>query len=71
MRSTGHGPAENAPFSSAWLYVLSCYQYCERESVGEEPSAMAVRLAQDYMRGIADKVKALLLRLSEVDRLLH
>ena len=66
MRSAVQGSRENAPFCSAWLYVLSCFQYCEDESIGEEPSAVAVRLAQDYMRGIADKIKALLLRLSEV-----
>ena len=70
MRSTIQGPVNNTPFSSAWLYVLSCFQHAEHKSVGEEPSAKAVRLAQDYMRGIDDKVKALLLRLFEV-KLLH
>ncbi len=66
MRSTVQGPAEGALFSSAWLYVLSCFQYRQGDSVREQPSSMAVRLGDDYMKGIADKVKTLLLRISEV-----
>ncbi len=71
MRSTVQGPAEGALFSSAWLYVLSCFQYRHGDSVREQPSSMAVRLGDDYMKGIADKVKALLLRISEVEPLSH
>lgn len=66
MRSTVQGSAEGALFSSAWLYVLSCFQYRQGDSVREQPASMAVRLGDDYMKGIADKVKALLLRISEV-----
>ncbi|KAL0028311.1 hypothetical protein WJX79_009350 [Trebouxia sp. C0005] len=65
MRSTVQGPAEGALFSSAWLYVLSCFQYRQGDSVHEQPFSMAVRLGDDYMKGIADKVKTLLLRISE------
>lgn len=65
------GPAEGALFSSAWLYVLSCFQYRQGDSVREQPSSMAVRLGDDYMQGIADKVKTLLLRISEVELLSH
>ena len=68
MRSTVQGPAL---FSSAWLYVLSCFQYRQGDSVREQPSSMAVRLGEDYMKGIADKVKTLLLRISEVEILFH
>lgn len=71
MRSTVQGPAEGALFSSAWLYVLSCFQYRQGDSVREQPSSMAVRLGDDYMKGIADKVKTLLLRISEVEHLSH
>lgn len=71
MRSTVQGPAESALFSSAWLYVLSCFQYRQGDSVREQPSSMAVRLGEDYMKGIADKVKTLLLRISEVELLFH
>lgn len=66
MRSTVQGPLEGALFSSAWLYVLSCFQQAEVEPVREPPCSMAVRLGEDYMKGVADKVKTLLLRLSEV-----
>jgi len=71
MRSTVQGPAEGALFSSAWLYVLSCFQYRQGDSVREQPSSMAVRLGDDYMKGVADKVKTLLLRISEVELLSH
>lgn len=71
MRSTVQGPAEGALFSSAWLYVLSCFQYRQGDSVHEQPFSMAVRLGDDYMKGIADKVKTLLLRISEVELLSH
>lgn len=71
MRSSVQGPVDSAAFCSAWLYVLSCFQYNDAEAGSEQPSAVAVRLAQDYVRGIADKVKALLLRLSEVWLLLR
>ena len=67
MRSTMQGPLEGALFSSAWLYVLSCFQQAEADSVQEQPCSMAVRLGEDYMKGVADKVKTLLLRLSEVE----
>ncbi len=70
MRSTVQGPVEGALFCSAWLYVLSCFQYGEQESIREDPSGMAVRLGEDYMKGVADKVKTLLLRISEVPHLL-
>ena len=71
MRSSVQGPAEGALFSSAWLYVLSCFQYRQGDSVREQPSSMAVRLGDDYMKGIADKVKTLLLRILEVQFLSH
>lgn len=66
MRSTVQGPVEGALFCSAWLYVLSCFQHAEKDSVHEEPCSMAIRLGEDYMKGVADKVKTLLLRISEV-----
>lgn len=65
MRSSIQGPADGAAFCSAWLFVLACFQNTDLEAV-KEASATAVQIADNFMKAIADKVKSLMLRISEV-----
>ena len=65
MRSSLQGAAEFALSCSAWLFVLGCFQNTDQETVAEA-STRAVQIADDYMKAVADKVKSLLLRISEV-----
>ena len=65
MRSSLQGPADGALSCSAWLFVLACFQNTDLETVSEA-STRAVQIAEDYMKAVADKVKSLVLRLSEV-----
>lgn len=66
MRSSLQGAAEGALSCSAWLYVLACYKNTDLETVAEA-STRAVQIAEDYMKAVADKVKSLMLRISEVN----
>lgn len=65
MRSSLQGSAEGALSCSAWLFVLACLQDTDLETVSEA-SSRAVQIAEDYMKAVADKVKSLMLRVSEV-----
>ena len=66
MRSSLQGAAEGALSCSAWLFVLACYQNTDLETIAEA-STRAVQIAEDYMKAVADKVKSLMLRISEVN----
>lgn len=66
MRAALDSPVEGLSFCSAWLYVLSSFQLVLNDSVPGEPTAKAIKLGEDYMKAVADKVKALLLRIAEV-----
>ena len=65
MRSSLQGSAEGALTCSAWLFVLACLKNTDLETVSEA-STRAVQIAEDYMKAVADKVKSLMLRISEV-----
>lgn len=69
MRSSLQGTAEGALSCSAWLFVLACFKNANLETVAEA-STRAVQIAEDYMKAVADKVKSLMLRISEVSQTL-
>ena len=65
MRSSLQGTAEGAMSCSAWLFVLACFKNTDLETFAEA-STRAVQIAEDYMKAVTDKVKSLMLRISEV-----
>ena len=69
MRSSLQSTAEGALSCSAWLFVLACFKNADLETVAEA-STRAVQIAEDYMKAVADKVKSLMLRISEVSQTL-